>query len=61
VLFLLLVYVFAFFPLAAPVEAETMNWSCLIYGAVVIFSTCYYFVFGRHAYEGPVVLVSTDY
>jgi choline transport protein len=61
VLFLLLVYVFAFFPLAAPVEAETMNWSCLIYGAVVIFSVCYYFVFGRHAYEGPVVLVSKDY
>ena len=60
-LFLLLVYVFAFFPLAAPVEAETMNWSCLIYGAVVIFSICYYFVFGRHAYEGPVVLVSKDY
>jgi choline transport protein len=61
VLFLLLVYVFAFFPLAAPVEAETMNWSCLIYGAVVIFSVCYYFAFGRHAYEGPVVLVSKDY
>jgi choline transport protein len=60
VLFLLLVYVFAFFPLAAPVEAETMNWSCLIYGAVVMFSVCYYFVFGRHAYEGPVVLVSKD-
>jgi choline transport protein len=61
VLFLLLVYVFAFFPLAAPVEAETMNWSCLIYGAVVMFSVCYYYVFGRHAYEGPVVLVSKDY
>jgi choline transport protein len=60
VVFLLLVYVFAFFPLAAPVEAETMNWSCLIYGAVVMFSVCYYFVFGRHAYEGPVVLVSKD-
>jgi hypothetical protein len=28
---------------------------------VVIFSVCYYFAFGRHAYEGPVVLVSKDY
>jgi choline transport protein len=61
VLFLLLVYVFAFFPLAATVEPESMNWSCLIYGVVVLFSICYYFVFGRHAYEGPVVLVSKDY
>lgn len=40
VLFLLLVYVFSFFPLATPVEAETMNWSSLIYGVVVIFSVC---------------------
>jgi choline transport protein len=61
VLFLLLVYVFTFFPLAATVEPESMNWSCLIYGVVVLFSICYYFVFGRHAYEGPVVLVSKDY
>jgi hypothetical protein len=61
VLFLILVYVFAFFPLATPVELTTMNWSSLIYGAVVIFSVCYYFVFGRHAYEGPVVLVNKDY
>ena len=61
VLFLLLVYVFAFFPLATPVELPTMNWSSLIYGSVVIFSVCYYFVFGRHAYEGPVVLVNKDF
>lgn len=61
VLFLLLVYVFSFFPLATPVEAETMNWSSLIYGSVVIFSVGYYFLFGRHAYEGPVVLVNKDF
>jgi choline transport protein len=36
VLFLLLVYVFAFFPLAAPVVPETMNWSILIYGSVLL-------------------------
>jgi choline transport protein len=61
VLFLILVYVFAFFPLATPVTLATMNWSSLIYGAVVIFSVCHYFVFGKHAYEGPVVLVNKDY
>lgn len=61
VLFLLLVYVFAFFPLAAPVEPESTNWSCLIYGSVVLFSVCYYFLFGRLVYEGPVVFVSKNY
>lgn len=60
VLFLILVYIFAFFPLAPNPTAETMNWSSLIYGAVVLFSVVYYFVFGRHAYEGPVVLVNKD-
>lgn len=61
VLFLLLVYVFSFFPLQEAVGLETMNWSCLIYGAVVIFSIGYYVIFGRHVYEGPVVLVNKDF
>ena len=60
VLFLLLVYVFAFFPLASPVTVETMNWSILLYGAVVIFSLVYFYAYGRHAYQGPVVLVNKD-
>ncbi|KAK5136332.1 hypothetical protein LTR08_003705 [Meristemomyces frigidus] len=60
VMFLLLVYVFAFFPLGAPVSLETMNWSVLLYGAVVIFSLVYFAVYGRHAYQGPVVLVNKD-
>ena len=58
VLFLLLVFVFAFFPLATPVKMETMNWSVLLYGAVVLFSLVYFYIYGRHAYEGPVVLVN---
>ena len=61
VLFLLLVYAFSFFPLSTPVALETMNWSSLIYGSVVIFSIGYYVLFGRHVYEGPVVLVNKDY
>jgi len=61
VLFFLLVYVFAFFPLATPVEPASMDWSCLIYSSVVLFSVCYYFVFGRHAHNGPVVLISKGY
>ena len=59
-LFLLVVYIFAFFPLATPVTLQSMNWSILLYGAVIIFSAVYYLVYGRHAYEGPVVLVNKD-
>ena len=57
VVFLLVIYVFAFFPLATPVTMSGMNWSVLIYGAVIVFSMVYFWVYGRHAYEGPVVLV----
>lgn len=60
VAFLLLVYAFSFFPLAPNPEPKSMNWSSLLYGSVILFSICYYFIFGRHAYEGPVVLVNKE-
>ncbi|KAK5687105.1 hypothetical protein LTS10_001242 [Elasticomyces elasticus] len=61
VLFLLVIYVFAFFPLGTPVAVETMNWSSLIYGFIVVFAIVYFFIYGRKVYEGPVVLVKQDY
>jgi choline transport protein len=61
VLFLLLIFVFAFFPLGTPVTPETMNWSSLIYGTIVVFAVVYFFVHGRKVYEGPVVLVKQDW
>ncbi|KAJ8605050.1 hypothetical protein MRB53_041562 [Persea americana] len=57
VAFLIVVYVFTFFPLAVPVEADSMNWSSLIYGVVVIFAVIYFVLHGRKVYNGPVVLV----
>lgn len=57
VAFLLIVYVFTFFPLATPVEPDTMNWSSLIYGVVVIFAILWFCVYGRRVYAGPVTLV----
>ncbi|QIX02550.1 hypothetical protein AMS68_008067 [Peltaster fructicola] len=55
--FMITMYVFAFFPLATPVAPETMNWSSLIYGTVVIFAVTYFNIYGRRVYDGPVVLV----
>jgi Na+-translocating ferredoxin:NAD+ oxidoreductase RnfD subunit len=46
---------FSFFPPTATVTPVTMNWSCLIFGASVIFSVVFYVVFGRYTYKWPIV------
>lgn len=57
VVFLLMTFIFSFFPLATPVVASTMNWNVLIYGSAIIFAVGFYFARGKHVYEGPVVVV----
>jgi choline transport protein len=56
-LFLVPLWFFAFWPLATPVTAESMNWSSTMFGSVIIVALIYYFVSARHTYSGPVVLV----
>ncbi|KAK3679102.1 hypothetical protein LTR37_021443 [Vermiconidia calcicola] len=58
--FLAPILVFSFFPLATPVEAETMNWAVVIYVGVMGFATIYYFVYGHKVYLPPVALVKRD-
>lgn len=60
VLFLILVYIFCFFPPVPNPALEEMNWSILIYGVVVLFSLLYYFLKGRHVYVGPVEYVRKE-
>ncbi|KAL2004970.1 hypothetical protein VTN00DRAFT_2820 [Thermoascus crustaceus] len=57
ILFLLVVYVFSFFPLTRRVDAETMNWSVVIFSGVVLFALSYYFLYARKVYSGPVTRV----
>ncbi|KAF9888271.1 hypothetical protein FE257_008841 [Aspergillus nanangensis] len=38
-----------------PVTAVNMNYACLIFGAVLLFSGIYWVWKGRHVYEGPVM------
>ena len=59
-IFLTPIYFFAFWPLATPVEASSMNWAVLMYGAVIIWALVYYFVWGKHSYIGPVTIVKRD-
>ncbi|KAH8204762.1 hypothetical protein TruAng_001096 [Truncatella angustata] len=55
--FLIVFFVFAFFPSAPDPNAAGMNWNILMYGAVVLFSLVYYVFSGRYRYVGPVEYV----
>ncbi|KAI9793073.1 MAG: hypothetical protein M1816_000971 [Peltula sp. TS41687] len=51
----LLVLILSFFPPSTPVTAQTMNWSVVVYSAVLIFGIIFYFTYGHKHYQGPLV------
>ena len=55
--FLLPLVIFLCFPIAVPVVPSTMNWASMMFGAIFLFSTVYYVVWGRKVYTAPVSLV----
>lgn len=56
--FLVVAFVFLFFPSVPSPDAASMNWAILIYGAIIILAMLYYVFKGRFEYEGPVQYVS---
>jgi amino acid transporter len=58
--FLLPFFVFTFFPSVTPTNAVGMNWGSLMYGFMIIFSTCYYFVVGKKVYGPPLEKVHRE-
>lgn len=50
-----LVVFFSFWPTMVPVTPQNMNWSVVLYGAVVIFAGVFWALHGRKVYKGPVV------
>lgn len=58
--YVVIAYIFAFFPLGTPVELKTMNWACVIYGGVFILSAIYYVLYARHIYVPPVSRLAKD-
>lgn len=58
ILWTILVMVFSFFPAAIPITLETMNWSCLLWGAAMIFGLAFYIFYQRGRYNGPIVETS---
>lgn len=53
--YIIFVIFWSFWPPATPVKPETMNYSVLMTGAVIIFSIGYYHVWGKTQYLGPLV------
>ncbi|KAK5170645.1 uncharacterized protein LTR77_005234 [Saxophila tyrrhenica] len=49
----LVTVVFTFFPPSVPVDAQTMNYSCAVYGGVVVLGLVYYVLRGHKFYVGP--------
>lgn len=56
-LFLILAFIFAFFPGNPLPTPAQMNWTILIYGGVLVFALLHYVVKARHVYVGPVEYV----
>lgn len=57
VAYLCFAIIFTFFPTAADPTPINMNWSILVFGAVVIFAIIQYFVHGSRIYQAPVTQV----
>jgi len=55
--FLVFTFIFAFFPGNPDPTPAEMNWSIVMYSAVVLFALLHYFIQARHVYVGPVEYV----
>jgi amino acid transporter len=57
ILFLIVSWLFCFFPMTTEYTPETMNWSVAVFGSVVLFSLLFYALHARKVYAGPVTRV----
>ncbi|KAH8810844.1 amino acid permease [Xylogone sp. PMI_703] len=60
VAYLLVVWVFIFFPVSTPVTPSTMNWNVVIFGGTMAFAVVYYILIGNRYYTSPVELVKRN-
>lgn len=60
IIYSIIVMVFSFFPGTSTVTLVTMNWSCLVFGGVMILSILLYMVHGHKVYRGPIIEVQDE-
>ncbi|KAI5364589.1 Putative amino acid/polyamine transporter I [Septoria linicola] len=58
--YLLMIYVWMFFPAATPVDPESMNWAIVMFAGIMTIATVWYFVQGHKSYVPPVALVRRE-
>ena len=58
--FLVPFFIFCFFPMGTPVEADTMNWNIVMFGGIFLWATVFYVIKGRKVYIPPVRIVKRD-
>ncbi|KAM0794843.1 amino acid/polyamine transporter I [Usnea florida] len=58
--FLIVFWIFQFFPAAPSPAPSEMNWSCVIWTSVLVFFMTYYAFWGRHNYVGPIAYVKSE-
>ncbi len=56
-IFMVIIIFFSFWPPATPTTAVSMNYSVLVFGAVILFSIAYYLTVAHRTYVGPLVEV----
>ena len=54
-IYILIAFFFSFFPQDSVVKPDTMNWSCVVFGSVMIFSVGWYVIRGYKNFSGPIV------
>ena len=55
--YMVIVIFFSFWPSVTPTTAASMNYSVLVFGAVILFSIAYYLAVAHRTYIGPLVEV----
>ncbi|KAK5166663.1 uncharacterized protein LTR77_008207 [Saxophila tyrrhenica] len=58
--YLIVAFIFIFFPYKPNPKPDEMNWACLMFGSLIILSFSWYFYKARKVYDGPVEYVRRD-
>lgn len=58
--YIIVVFIFSFFPQSVAIAPDSMNWNVLIYGVTLSFAVAWYFIQGKKQYAGPIAYVRAE-